>query len=113
MSSNVGLPANETRVLQVLASYDWNNLQTLKAENQTLDDDARQRETHTVFIQAGYGFNEQWSLDVFLPWVRQERTVFAENGTREMTHSEGLGDVVILPKYKIHKNWTTDRKSVV
>jgi len=99
MSSNVGLPAAESGVLQINLNYDWNNLQTLKSGDTKLDDQLRQRETHSLMLEMGYTFSPKFSLDLFVPGIRQERTIQAPNGGETFVATNGIGDVVILPKY--------------
>ncbi len=100
MSNNIGLPKADRGTFQLNLNYDWNNLNRLKAGDQRLNDDTRQRETHTLLVEAGYSFTKHFSFDLFVPIIQQERTITTLNAPdREVTR--GLGDIVILPKYSI------------
>lgn len=106
MSSNIGMPVSEKGTLQLNFSYDWNNLETLKSSSDVLDDDSRQRETHSLYLQMGYSFTDRLSLDVFIPSVRQERTIISPLGNKNFVFSQGIGDMVILPKFSITSQLT-------
>ncbi len=100
VSGNLGLPAASGQVLQLSLSYDWNVLKTLKAGTETLDDDSRNRTTHSILLEAGYSFTNRFSVDGFFSFVRQERTI-NQFGDANFTYSQGIGDAVILFKYKL------------
>jgi len=101
MSSNIGLPGADQGTLQVNFNYDWNDLQDLRSEGTSLSDDSRQRETHSLLLELGYSFSSKFSVDLFVPVIRQERTIISPLGSIDFDKSEGLGDIVILPKYAL------------
>jgi len=105
MSNNIGLPNADGGTLQLNINYDWNNLQTLKSGDRVLDDDTRQRETHTLMLEAGYSFNNQFSVDLFVPFVQQDRTI-TTFGTPDEESTRGIGDIVVLPKYTLNNTFT-------
>ncbi|MEL6925280.1 MAG: hypothetical protein AAFO94_14635, partial [Bacteroidota bacterium] len=100
VSSNLGLPASDAGALQFSLSYDLNVLKTLKAGTEVLDDQSRNRTTHSVLLELGYAFNQRFSIDGFFSFVRQERTI-RQFGNRNFTASQGPGDAVLLFKYRI------------
>lgn len=105
MSNNIGLPTASAGTFQFNLNYDWNNLDRLKAGDRSLNDDTRQRETHTFLVESGYSFSDEFSIDLFIPFIQQERTITTlSTPDREVTR--GIGDIVILPKYTIHKKFT-------
>ncbi len=101
MSGNIGLPATEKGTFQVTVNYDWNNLETLMAGSEKLNDKSRRRETHAILIEGGYAISERWSLDVFFSLVRQERTINQRGLSEDFIHTQGVGDAVGLLKYKV------------
>lgn len=108
ISSNLGLPVSNSKTIQFALSYDLNILNTLKDGSTKLDDEARRRLTHSVLFQAGYTINKKWSSEIFMSWIRQER-IINQFGNTNKTIAQGLGDAVILLKYKLHSknqfNW--------
>jgi len=104
MAGNLGMPDAEKNVLQLSLSYDWNNLNTLKTASENLSDRSRRRETHAILIEAGYTFTEKISLDIFLSWIRQERTIRTIGNNFDAT--QGIGDASILAKYKLNEKLT-------
>ena len=113
LSSNLGLPDGERGVLQFALSYDLNALNTLKAGRTVLDDDSgtdRTRLTHSTLLELGYSLTDRFSVDLFFSWVRQERTNFFNGQQTDFISTEGVGDPVVLVKYKflsLDQNQTT------
>lgn len=105
ISNNLGLPASDEKTFQFAISYDLNLLNTLKEGSTRLNDDARKRLTHSVLFQSGYVIDKRWSAEIFLSWIRQERIV-NQFGNTTKTVAQGLGDAVLLLKYKLHSNST-------
>ncbi|MEP5613047.1 MAG: hypothetical protein ABJP45_12400 [Cyclobacteriaceae bacterium] len=101
MSNNIGLPSADNGTLQVNLNYDWNDLQDLRSEGTSLSDDSRQRETHSLLLEVGYSISSKFSLDLFVPVIRQERTIVSPLGSTDFDKTQGLGDLVILPKYAL------------
>lgn len=106
MSGNIGLPSSEKGTWQFTANYDLNVLETLKAGAETLDDRSRRRETHALLVEAGYTFDEKWSVDLFLSFVRQERTINQSGFSEDFVYTQGVGDGVLLAKYKVTPKFT-------
>ncbi len=100
LSSNLGLPAGEKGTLQLALTYDLNILETLKTGRQTLEDDARSRRTHSTIFEIGYSWSDRFSIDGFFSFVRQER-VINQFGNTNFSSTSGIGDAVLLFKYKV------------
>ena len=102
-ANNLGLPIAEAKTIQFSLNYDLNALNTLKTGSEKLESATRSRLTHTVMLQTGFSFNERWSVDVFVPWIRQEREIRFLGSVSDFTSTTGLGDVVVLGKYNLLK----------
>ncbi len=100
ISNNLGLQVSDAKTIQFSVSYDLNILNTLKEGNKRLNDDARRRLTHSVLFQSGYVINKKWSIELFLSYIRQERIINQFSNTSKTT-AEGVGDAVMLVKYKL------------
>lgn len=100
ISSNLGFPPSDGKTLQIQLRYNLNVLETLKTGLDVLDDDARNRTTHSTLIRLGYNITERLSVDGLFAFVRQERTI-NQFGNEDFTFSQGLGDAVLLFKYKV------------
>ncbi len=110
LSSNLGLPTGEAKTFQMALTYDLNVLETLKTGKQTLEDDSRSRKTHATILELGYSFTDNFSVDGFFSFVRQEREINQFN-TINFSATNGIGDAVLLFKYKL---WSTlGNKSVL
>ena len=99
LSGNLGLPASDKGVWQASVSYDLNKLNTLKTGTEKLNDDSRNRLTRSVLLELGYSITNRISVDGFFSWVRQEREI-TQFGNRDFLHTDGIGDAVVLLKYK-------------
>ena len=75
MSNNLGLENLGKGVLQVGLNYDFNNLNTLNAGTTNLDDDSRQRITHSVLFNMDYSFTNDLSIEALFTWVNQRRII--------------------------------------
>lgn len=65
-----------------------------------LDDEERKRLTHSLLFQTGYEISHKWRVEVFLFWIKQER-IITQFGNTNKTTAQGIGDAVLLIKYKI------------
>jgi len=99
VSGNLGLPASQKGTLQFNLSYDFNNLNTLKSGNTTLDDNSRNRTTHSILLETGYSFSNRFSVDAFFSYVKQERLI----NEIDFTSTQGVGDMIFLFKYLLAK----------
>ncbi|WP_299529456.1 hypothetical protein [Ulvibacterium sp.] len=100
LSNNLGLP-NEGKGAWILGlNYDYNNLNTLNAGKDKLDDDSRLRITNSVLANLGYAFTDRISVEVLFTWVNQTRTI-TQFGNENFTETRGIGDAVFLAKYAI------------
>ncbi len=100
LSNNLGLPNEGQGSFLVGLNYDYNNLNTLNAGADKLDDDSRKRITNSVLLNAGYSFTDRISLEALFTWVNQTRTI-SQFGNENFTKTSGIGDAVFLVKYAI------------
>ncbi|WP_299122053.1 transporter [uncultured Winogradskyella sp.] len=109
LSNNIGLEFSEDHSLILGLSYDFNNLNTLKNDSETLDDDSRLRTTHSVLVNAGYSFSKKLSIEGLFTWVNQRR-IISQFDTENLDQTYGIGDAIVLARYKIinniEKNWS-------
>jgi len=102
MSNNLGLENLGKGVLQLGVNYDFNNLNTLNAGTENLDDDSRQRITHSALFNAAYSFTNNLSIEALFTWVNQRR-IIDQFGNTDLQQTNGIGDAVILAKYSFTK----------
>jgi hypothetical protein len=100
LSNNLGFPNEGKGVFVMGLSYDYNNLNTLNAGTQKLDDDSRLRITNSILLNVGYGFTDRWSIETLFTWVNQTRTI-TQFGAEDFTGTSGIGDAVFLIKYSV------------
>ncbi|WP_343487966.1 hypothetical protein [Allomuricauda sp. d1] len=91
-------------------SYDYNNLNTLNAGTDTLDDDSRLRVTNSILLNLGYAISNRFSVESLFTWVNQTRTI-SQFGNEDFTETSGIGDAVFLLRYTI-PNVLGDQSSV-
>lgn len=104
LSSSVGLPPAEEGSIQLNLNYSWNHLDRLKSGSNLLNDHLRKRDTHSLIVESGYTFSSKFSLDFFGSIVRQEREINTLNGNSSFVFTQGLGDIVLPPKYHINSH---------
>ena len=103
LSSNLGLPVAEANNLQLSLSYDLNILNTLMEGTGRIDDQSRNRKTHSTLWQIGYSISNRFSVDALFSYVRQERTI-RNDLSENFVATNGVGDVVLLLKYRLWEN---------
>lgn len=108
LSNNLGLPSAQTGITQLRLSYDYNNLNTLKSGWERLEDDSRQRLSHTILLSWGLSLSKKWAIEGLLSYIWQERKIIQDVGI-DVAQTNGLADAVFLIHYNI---WTsTDNSS--
>jgi len=100
LSNNLGLPNEGKGVFVAGLNYDYNNLNTLNAGTEKLDDNSRKRLTNSVLLNLGYAFTDKLSFETLFTWVNQTRTI-NQFGNENFTGTSGIGDAVFLVKYSI------------
>jgi hypothetical protein len=102
ISANLGFSSAPKNTFQAAVTFDINNLSTLKDGERILTGSDRTRATYSTLLNLGYTFVPRFSVDVTLvPYVRQVREVVVNGVTSEFTTVEGMGDMVVLPKFLI------------
>ncbi|EDP72492.1 hypothetical protein FBALC1_15362 [Flavobacteriales bacterium ALC-1] len=111
LSNNIGLEFSGENTAVLGISYDFNNLNTLKNDEQTLEDNSRLRTTHSVLINAGYSFSKRLSVEGLFTWVNQRR-IISEFESENLDQTYGIGDAIVLARYtivnNIEKNWNVN-----
>ncbi|MEO0338118.1 MAG: transporter [Bacteroidota bacterium] len=100
LSNNLGMPGAEAGVLQFSLSYDYNNLNTLRAGWQRLSDNSRERNTHSALLNWSISLSKRFSLEGIFSYLQQERRIVQSVGT-DVTRASGIGDAVFLLNYNI------------
>ncbi|WP_391594503.1 hypothetical protein [Winogradskyella sp.] len=104
MSNNVGLVFSEKDKLLLGFSYDYNNLNTLKNENETIDDNSRLRTTHSILLNVGYAINTKLTTEALMTWVNQRR-IINQLDSENIDQTYGIGDAIALVKYSVWANY--------
>ena len=105
MSGNLGLPSADQGNWQLSINYDLNVLNTLKDGTTRLNDNTRKRTTHSLLTEIGYSITDKLSIDAFFSFVKQERKLSPVWQPENFTSTNGIGDAVLLLKYKFYKNF--------
>jgi hypothetical protein len=103
LGGSLGLGAAENKSLQFLVTYDYNALNTLMDVSERLDDQTRTRTTQSTILEMNYGLNNRVSITGVLPFIRQARNIEGFEGRKEFTAVQGIGDVVLLAKFRMLK----------
>lgn len=98
LSNNLGLPNEGKGSFLLGLNYDYNNLNTLNAGTEKLNNDSRMRIKNSVLLNLGYAFTDRISVETLFTWVNQTQTI-TQFGNENFTETKGIGDAVILAKY--------------
>jgi hypothetical protein len=101
LGGSLGLGAADSKSLQVLLTYDHNIINDLVSFLELLDDQTRSRSTHSSLLEINYGLNRRLSVAGVFSYIRQSRSIEAFGGHKDITSTQGLGDVVFLLKYRL------------
>ena len=102
LSNNLGLSNEGKGNLLIGLNYDFNNLNTLNAGRDKLDDDSRKRITHSALLNFGYSISDRLSVETLFTWVNQRRAI-NQFGNTDLQQTSGIGDAVFLLKYDFPK----------
>lgn len=102
LSNSLGLSNEGKGSLQLGLHYDYNNLSTLNAGSDRLDDDSRHRITHSALFNVGYSMSDRLSVESLFTWVNQRR-IINQFGNTDLQQTSGIGDAVVLVKYSFPK----------
>ncbi len=102
LSNNLGLVNEGKGNLLIGLNYDFNNLNTLNAGKDKLDDDSRERITHSALLNFGYSISDKLSVETLFTWVNQRRAI-NQFGNTDLQQTSGIGDAVFLLKYDFPK----------
>ena len=70
-----------------------------------MNDNTRKRTTHSLLTEIGYSITDKLSIDAFFSFVKQERKLSPVGQPENFTSTNGVGDAVLLLKYKFYKNF--------
>jgi len=112
LSSNLGMPPGNKGTWQFNISYDQNVLKTIKEGSRELNDNSRERITRSILAEVGYGFSNRLAVDLFLSYVNQERTI-EQFGQKDFVSTHGIGDMVVLLKYRFTKPTDTRQNLLI
>lgn len=100
LSNNLGLPNEGLGAFILGVTYDYNNLNTLNAGRENLEDESRVRNTHSILLNFGYGLGDHLAVEALLSWVKQTREI-SQFEEVNLTETKGIGDAVFLLKYSL------------
>jgi len=97
------LPAAQKNNVQLMLTYNYNTLTDLLDNTHKLDDDTRERTTHSFILESSYGINNRLSVTTTFSFVQQERRIFllGQEDPNDILTSSGIGDAIVLLKYNI------------
>lgn len=99
VSTNLGFNRTDAKTLQYNLAFNHNQLSSLYTGSEKLDDDSRIRTTQSYIFRTAYQFNDEFSFELFIPFIRQRREI--EQLGSDIEESFGLGDIIIMPTYSI------------
>jgi len=64
----------------------------------------RQKKMKEDLLKVGHSITDRFSIEALLPYVRQERNVMQPAGFDDFESTQGIGDLLILFKYRIRRH---------
>ncbi|MFT6807327.1 MAG: hypothetical protein ACJA01_000547 [Saprospiraceae bacterium] len=101
VNSNLGFQSSDKGGVQLSLSADFNILKTLKSGSRKLDDNDRLRSTQSYILRGAYSISKRWTIEGFLPIVRQTRRITTSSGAFDREETSGVGDPVLLGIYNV------------
>lgn len=101
VGGTIGLGTADAKSVQILITYDHNIINDLMDRRNLLEDATRSRQTRSMILELNYGLTDRWAITGFIPYVRQERLINGFQGNEEFTSTQGLGDIILLLKYRM------------
>lgn len=101
LSSNLGIQGLDYQQLDFQLSYDYNTQSALVSGSEKLDDDRRDRNTHSILFRGSYAFSKKFSFTALFSYVRQEEVIDNISGGKTKTFAEGIGDAVAMLQYNL------------
>ncbi|MBK7381613.1 MAG: hypothetical protein IPJ03_21985 [Ignavibacteriales bacterium] len=98
--------------LQLSFSYDFNLLQSVYEGSIKLDDNLRERITHSSLFEFSYGFTDKFTFTSLFTFANQRRTVTSISGSKNLISSFGVGDAVVLFKYELISQTLLDQNQL-
>lgn len=96
-----GMGTAGTGSLQLQLAYDLNYMNGLYNGDIRLEDNDRLRVIHSGIFEANYGISRKLSVAGIITYGGQELGSTNSDGTRQIDHLWGLGDMVLMVKYRL------------
>lgn len=107
ISGNLGLVSKEKGTLQVQLTYDGNFLRDEFAGTDVQNDFQRDRNrtTQSFLAEISYDISSAFAVSALFTGVIQTREILDENiGERNFIQNQGIGDAIVLAKYRLFVN---------
>lgn len=99
--STLGIQSMEASNLQIQLSYDYNTQRSLFQSSKNLDDNNRDRNTHSFLLRSSYAFNSKFSATGIFSFIQQEERNRFNGFDDTFTRVNGIGDVVLMLQYQV------------
>ena len=87
--------------MQLSLTYDYNVLKSVFEGSKKINDNTRERITHSALLEVTYGITDKLSFTGLFTFANQRRIITPNDNTENLLSSSGLGDILILLKYEL------------
>jgi len=95
-------------------TYQYNSLKSVYDGTDKLDEFSRERITQSALFEISYGIFPRFTLTALFSYMNQKRLVDPVTGSNNRLNSSGLGDFLVLAKYKlINLNFIDQREFAI
>jgi hypothetical protein len=95
------LSSSDAGKTQLAVSYEYNSLQDVINVSDPLNDQSRERYTHSFLFEGNYGITQRLSVSGLFTLVQQGRTITTPTGNQNQLVTGGIGDAVLLLNYNL------------
>ncbi|RMD48475.1 MAG: hypothetical protein D6830_06785 [Ignavibacteria bacterium] len=97
------LSSGNEGVLDLNLTFENNRLNDVYEGSIKIDDNTRVRITNSILFEMNYGITDRITSTLLSTFVNQRRSITPAGGVKNELSSSGVGDVVLMVKYKVWK----------
>ncbi len=95
-------------------TYQYNSLKSVYDGSDKLEEFSRERITQSALIEINYGLLPKLTLTALFTYINQQRLIDPVTGGNNALNSGGIGDFLVLAKYKvIEQNFIDQRELAI
>ncbi len=99
--SSLEMSTAEYKTWKFGVTYQYNSLKSVYDGSDKLEEFSRERITQSALIEVNYGLFKRFTITALFSYINQQRLVDPVSGNSNKLNSGGIGDFLLLAKYKV------------